>query len=162
MSQPEGGGEGAERPLVLTVVELPAQVGRHLGYSGWHEVTQEQVDQFAEATGDHQWIHVDPERAASGPFGRTIAHGYLTLSLVPALLDEVLRIKDARLIVNYGLNRVRFPAPVPVGERVRLAVECTSASVFESGVQVMLLMTFEVTGQTKPACIADAVFRFYA
>ena len=105
-----------------SVDALRAAVGQHAGYSDWHEVTQEQIDLFARATGDYQWIHVDPERAARGPFGTTIAHGYLTLSLIPMLAAQVSRVEGVSMVVNYGLNRVRFPSPVPVGSRVRLDV----------------------------------------
>lgn len=150
-----------QRPRPIDLAGLPGQVGRHLGHSRWHEVTQDQVNRFANATGDHQWIHVDPQRAAEGPFGRTIAHGYLTLSLGPALLEEILLFTDAPLVVNYGLDRVRFPAPLPVGERLRLGVECAAAESFQGGVQVTLRLTFEVENQRKPACVADVVFRYY-
>src|SRR3982751_45968 len=107
----------------VPVAELPSWIGKEIGPGEWHEITQERVDLFAESTGDHQWIHVDPERAKDGPFGGTIAHGFLTLSLAPALLGEVLAVPGATFVVNYGLNRVRFPAPVPVGSKVRMAVD---------------------------------------
>ena len=102
-----------------SVASLRAAAGEHLGYSDWHAVTQEQINQFADATGDHQWIHVDPELAAKGPFGTTVAHGYLTLSLIPMLVSEILRVDGVRMGINYGTNKVRFPAPLPVGSRVR-------------------------------------------
>src|ERR1700683_2629301 len=120
-------------PAVMGPEELVANVGSHLGYSDWHAVTQEQVDLFAEATRDRQWIHVDPQRANSGPFGTTVAHGFLTLSLLPALLEEILEVKGPRFFVNYGLNRLRFPSPVPVGSRLRLGVTLTSVDVFDGG-----------------------------
>src|ERR1700691_4231470 len=119
--------------LVLGPEDLEGKVGSHLGYSNWHTVSEEQVDLFAEATGDRQWIHVDPERAKSGPFGTTVAHGYLTLSLLAALLEEVLEVKGVRSVVNYGLNALRFPSPVPVGSRLRLGVTLTSVDVFDGG-----------------------------
>ena len=142
--------------------ELKARVGDHLGYSDWHEVTQEQVNQFAEATGDHQWIHVDPERAKSGPFGGPIAHGYLTLSMAPGLLHEVLIIEGFSMGVNYGINKLRFPAPVPVGKRLRVGATLKAADDVAGGVQPTLELSFEVEGQAKPACIAEIIFRYYA
>src|SRR5438128_8652743 len=114
----------ADKLSVAGVDGLKGLVGQHIGYSDWHEVTQEQVNTFADATGDHQWIHVDPERAKSGPFGGPVAHGYLTLSMATALLDDVLHIDGVAQVVNYGVGKVRFPAPVPVGSRVRLASLC--------------------------------------
>jgi acyl dehydratase len=141
--------------------ELKSRVGDHLGYSDWHEVTQEQVNQFAEATGDHQWIHVDPERAKGGPFGGPIAHGYLTLSMAPGLLHEVLTIEGFAMGVNYGINKLRFPAPVPVGKRLRVGATLKAADDVAGGVQPTLELTFEVEGQEKPACIAEVVYRYY-
>jgi acyl dehydratase len=120
------------------------------------------VNLFAEATGDRQWIHVDEERAASGPFGRTIAHGYLTLSLAPALLWEVLDVAGASLVVNYGLDKVRFPAPVTIPSRVRLGIELAHVESFGEGLQVGLAATFEVEGSAKPCCVAQILFRYYA
>ncbi len=140
---------------------LRAAVGQHSGYSDWHVITQEQINLFAEATGDHQWIHVDPERAASGPFGTTIAHGYLTLSLIPMLFTEVSRVDGARMGVNYGLNKVRFPAPVPVGSKVRGGVLLKSVDDVPGGVQVINEVTIEMEGSEKPACIAETVSRIY-
>jgi acyl dehydratase len=145
----------------LTVDDLKAKVGSHLGYSRWHTVTQEQVNLFADATDDHQWIHVDPERAKAGPFGTPIAHGYLTLSLVPALLGEILAVEGPRFTVNYGLNRVRFPAPVPVGSKLRCGASLESVDEFEGGRQVTVKVTFEVEGSDKPSCVADVLFRYY-
>jgi acyl dehydratase len=135
--------------------------GEHLGYSDWHTVEQKTVDMFAEATGDHQWIHVDPERAAKGQFGGTIAHGFLTLSLIPALTGQVFRVDGVRMGVNYGLNKVRFPAPLPVGNRVRAGMEVAGVSDFEGGVQVVARVTVEIEGMTKPCCVAETVSRFY-
>ncbi|MHB1987060.1 MAG: MaoC family dehydratase [Acidimicrobiales bacterium] len=144
------------------IESMKAKVGEHLGYSDWHEVTQDQVDLFAEATGDHQWIHVDPERAArESPFGGPIAHGYLTLSLAPVLLSQVYSVSGVSMGVNYGCNKVRFPAPVPVGSRLRLGAILESLEEVAGGAQVVLSLTFEVEGQQKPSCAAEAVYRFY-
>jgi len=146
--------------LTLTLAELRDRAGQHLGTSSWHEVTQEQVNLFADATGDHQWIHVDPQRAAAGPFGGTIAHGYLTLALAPALLWEVLEVTDASLTVNYGLNRLRFPAPLPVGSRVRADIACGAVDEVSGGLQATLAFTFEREGGSKPVCVAEVLFRY--
>ena len=135
--------------------------GQHLGYSDWHRIDQAQIDLFAEATGDHQWIHVDPERAATGPFQTTIAHGYLTLSLAPVYLGEVLKVEGASMGVNYGCNKVRFPAPVPVGSNLRLGVEVAGAEDVAGGVQVVLDLTFETEGGDKPSCVAQVVYRYF-
>jgi acyl dehydratase len=141
---------------------LKGHVGQHLGYSGWVDITQEQVNQFAEATGDHQWIHVDPERAKAGPFGGPIAHGYLTLSLAPVLLAEIIQVSGISMGVNYGLNKLRFPSPVPVGSRLRLGGTLAEAEEIPGGAQVTIDMTFEVEGQAKPACVASGVYRYYS
>jgi acyl dehydratase len=147
--------------IVNGIDGLKAKVGEHLGYSNWVEVTQEQVNLFADATGDHQWIHVDPERAKSGPFGGPIAHGYLTLSLAPMLLNSVLRVDGIAMGVNYGLNKLRFPAPVPVGSKLRLGATLAQVEDIAGGAQVTLDLTFEVEGKDKPSCVAQAVFRYY-
>ncbi len=136
-------------------------VGSTLGPTGWVEIGQDRIDAFAAATDDPQWIHTDPVRAAAGPFGTTIAHGYLTLSLLPALLGEVLE-TGARLAVNYGLNRVRFPAPVPVGSRVRARFEVLAADELAEGVQLTVVATVEREGGEKPVCVAEAVHRLLA
>ncbi len=136
-------------------------VGQHLGYSEWHRITQDQVNTFADATGDHQWIHVDPERAATGPFGGPIAHGYLTLSLAPVLLAEVLHVEGVTMGVNYGCNRVRFPAPVPVGSNLRAGATLVSVEEVGGGVQSVLDVTFEVEGAEKPSCVAEVVYRYF-
>ena len=136
-------------------------VGQHLGYSGWHGIDQAQINLFADATGDHQWIHVDPERAKDGPFGATIAHGYLTLSLAPVLLGEVLVVQGASLGVNYGCNKVRFPAPVPVDSNLRLGATVASAEDVTGGVQVVLDLSFETEGSSKPSCVAEVVYRYF-
>ena len=137
--------------------------GTDLGHSAWLEITQERVNTFAEATDDHQWIHVDPARAATGPFGGTIAHGYLTLSLVIPLFSSPLVLEGVGMAVNYGLNKVRFPAPVPVNAKIRLAGRLAEVEdVAGGGVQVTADFTVEVAGSTKPACVAQAVYRYYA
>ena len=137
--------------------QLEAELGRHVGYSDWMEITQERIDAFAEATGDHQWIHVDPARAAEGPYGRTIAHGYLTLSLLPVLGAEVMEIRGFAMMINYGVGKVRFPAPVPVGSRIRAGIELTSLERKSSGVQLNSLVTVEVEGSDRPAVVAETV-----
>lgn len=149
------------RATTLGQDELKAKVGSHLGYSSWHTVTQEEVNLFADATADHQWIHVDPARAKTGPFGTTIAHGYFTLSLAPVLLAEIMTVDGPRFAVNYGLNRVRFPAPVPVGSKLRCGAELESVEDIEGGCQVELKLTFEVEGSAKPSCVANVLFRYY-
>ena len=146
---------------VKSAEELKTLVGSHLGYSEYRRVTQEQVNLFAEATGDHQWIHVDPERAKSGPFGQTIAHGYLTLSLIPVLLGGVMHVDNVKMGVNYGTNKVRFTNPVPVGSEIRAGATLASVEDVAGGVQVALDVTVEVKGATKPSCVAQVVFRYY-
>jgi acyl dehydratase len=132
------------------------------GPSSWIDVPQETIDAFADATGDHQWIHVDPERAAQGPFGSTIAHGYLTLSLVPVMSYEVIpRPEGIGMGINYGLNKVRFPAPVPVGSRVRGTFRVDSVDEQQWGMQVQMTATLEREGGDKPVCVAEVVFRYY-
>jgi acyl dehydratase len=137
--------------------EYEKAVGTHLGHSEWHTVTQQQVDGFADATGDHQWIHVDPERAAEGPFGGTIAHGYLTLSLVPMLMSEISRVDGLRMGVNYGSDKVRFPAPVPVGSRVRAGAELLSLDRTPQGARAKVRVTIEREGGGKPVCVAEVL-----
>lgn len=139
--------------------ELKASVGQEVGVSEWHTIDQQQIDLFADATGDHQWIHVDPERALSGPYGTTIAHGYLTLSLLAPLMKQTYRIDKAVMALNYGLNKVRFPAPVKVGSRVRARVTVNSVEELPSGVQTAWGTVVEVEGAGKPACVAESVTR---
>ncbi len=146
---------------VNSIEDLTPLIGTHLGYSDYLTVTQEQVNLFAEATGDHQWIHVDPERAAAGPFGHTIAHGYLTLSLVPVLLGGVLRVDGVAMGVNYGTNKVRFTSPVPVGAEIRAGATLASVEEVTGGVQVVLDVIVEVRDAPKPSCVAQVVFRYY-
>jgi acyl dehydratase len=140
---------------------LKASVGQHLGYSDWVEITQDQVNRFADATGDHQWIHVDVERAKAGPFGGPIAHGYLTLSLGPALLPEIVQVNGISMGVNYGANKVRFPSPVPVGSKLRLGASLVAVDDVAGGAQGTMELTFEVEGAAKPSCVAEVVFRYY-
>jgi acyl dehydratase len=143
--------------------EVRAAVGTTLGTSGWFEVTQERVNQFADATGDRQWIHVDVERAREeSPYGGPIAHGYLTLSLTNLVLPEVLGVRGASLGVNYGTGRVRFPAPVPVGSRVRGTAELAACDEIAGGIQTTIVITMEVEGGTKPACVVESLSRWMA
>ncbi|MER5970049.1 MaoC family dehydratase [Streptomyces sp. NPDC002055] len=141
--------------------ELRAAVGEQLGTSDWLEVDQKRIDLFADATGDHQWIHVDPEKAAAGPFGTTIAHGYLTLSLLPALVPQLMRVDGVRMGINYGANKVRFPSPVPVGSRLRATGKISEVSEVTDGVQLTTVVTVEREGGDKPVCVAETVSRFY-
>lgn len=143
--------------------ELKSLGGADLGRTGWREVTQNRVNTFADATDDHQWIHTDPEKAKEGPFGGPIAHGYLTLSLIIPLFGELLHVSGIRMSVNYGLDKVRFPSPVPVGAKIRLhGAVGTVEEVKGNGVQMLLTFTVEVEGSDKPACVAQAVYRHYA
>jgi acyl dehydratase len=137
------------------IADLEKAVGTHLGYSEWHTVDQDQIDAFAAATGDHQWIHVDPAKAAEGPFGSTVAHGFLTLSLVPMLTWQVYTVEGVTMAVNYGADKLRFPSPAPVGSRVRAAVELTSVTPNKLGYQVATRVTIELDGSDKPACVVD-------
>jgi len=144
------------------IAGLKAHEGQHLGYSDWLEITQERVNQFAEATGDHQWIHTDPERAKDGPFGGTIAHGYLTLSIGPLLAPQVMQVTGFKMGVNYGCGKVRFPSPVPVGSKLRLGVEIKEIDELAPGqAQATYLYTFEVEGAAKPSCVAEVIVRVY-
>ena len=140
---------------------LKARIGDHLGYSEYVTITQQQVNTFAEATGDFQWIHVDVERAKAGPFGGPIAHGYLTLSLGPTLSAEVFGVSGVAMGVNYGCNKVRFPSPVPVGAKVRLGIRLLGVEDVTGGAQVTQEFSFETEGSTKPSCVAEVVFRYY-
>lgn len=140
------------------VADFSAAIGEELGTSEWHTVTQEQINLFADATGDHQWIHVDPEKAAKGPFGTTIAHGYLTLSLLPNLLEQTYAVDNIAMGMNYGANRVRFPSPVPVDSRVRVAAKLLEATPVKIGTQFVIQATVEREGADKPVCIAEVVY----
>lgn len=139
------------------LAEFVAAKGEHLGYSDWHEITQEQVDQFADATGDHQWIHVDVARADAGPFGGPIAHGYLTLSMIPLFGKDIYQVDGVRMGINYGTNKVRFPHPVRVGSRVRGGAELVDTTETDHGTQFVVKYTVEIENQPKPACVAEIV-----
>jgi acyl dehydratase len=154
-------------PVVLHGFEgLRRHVGHEVGVSGWRGVRQEDIDTFAALTGDQQWIHVDPERAKTGPFGATVQHGFLTLGMATALLWEVCTVAGFGVVLNYGLNRVRFPSPLPVGSRIRMHVEVVEATELDGpagkGAEAVYRLTYEVEGQSKPCCVADLVFRYYA
>jgi len=150
---------------MATRFENPADlldaVGKHLGFSDWEAVDQQRIDQFANATGDHQWIHVDPDKAADGPFGKTIAHGYLTLSMANLFLPQVMQVDNTSMGVNYGCEKVRFPSPVPVGSRIRGGGEVMSAEEVKGGIQVVVRMTIEIEGADRPACVVDTISRFF-
>jgi acyl dehydratase len=149
-------------PIVLHGFEgLTEQVGQTVGTSSWHTVRQEDIDTFAKLTGDEQWIHTDPERAKAGPFGGPIAHGYLTLSLAPALLPQILQVGGISMGVNYGCGKVRFPSPVPVGAKVRAGAELVSVEGVAGGAQVTMSVTFECEGAPKPSCVAEVIYRYY-
>ena len=141
--------------------ELKKAEGEELGVSDWHEVSQKDIDAFAEATGDHQWIHVDPERAKDTPFGGTIAHGYFTLSLAPRFTEQVMKMEGFAMAINYGLNKVRFPAPVPVDSKVRMRAKLADLEEIQGGAQMIMELTFEREGGEKPVCVAQTVVRVY-
>jgi acyl dehydratase len=147
--------------LVTELAGLPALVGKHAGYTEWQEMTQERVNQFADATDDHQWIHVDVERAKESPFGGTIAHGFLTLSLVAPISQQLIQVTDATAGLNYGLDRVRFPSPLPVGAEWRGGLELVEVSEVPGGMQMKARVTIEVKGADKPSLVADALVRVY-
>lgn len=151
----------AEPRTFTSVDELKGAVGEQLGHTDWVQVDQRRIDLFAEATGDHQWIHVDPERAAGGPFGGTIAHGYLTLSLLPLFAPQLVEVAGVRMGVNYGTNKVRFPAPVPVGSRLRASATIVDVTEVADGVQLAVRYTVEREGGEKPVCVAESVSRYY-
>ncbi len=141
-----------------TLDDFRAVVGEEIGSSEWHTVTQEQINLFAEATGDHQWIHVDPAQAAAGPFGTTIAHGYLTLSLLPLLSKDIYQVNGLAMGVNYGANKIRFPSPVPVNSRLRATATLTSVADLPIGTQATITFVIECEGAAKPACIAEVIY----
>jgi len=143
------------------LADLAALEGRVIGTSGWVDVDQARIDQFAQATGDRQWIHVDPARAAAGPFGTTVAHGFLTLAMLSELATDAFRIADTRMGLNYGLDRVRFPSPVPVGSRLRALCVLQSYEPMAGGAQVTVTVTIEREGGAKPACVAEWVTRHF-
>jgi acyl dehydratase len=144
------------------ISELTAAAGEELGTSDWLVVDQERINTFADATGDHQWIHVDAERAAAGPFGGTIAHGMLTASLLPAFLPQIFRVDGVSMVINYGLNKVRFPAPVPAGARLRATSRLTAVKPLDGAAQAELSTTIEIENGAKPACVAESVLRYIA
>ncbi|MBK7529415.1 MaoC family dehydratase [Piscinibacter sp.] len=144
-----------------TLEEFGALIGQTVASSDWITVTQERIDEFARATGDHQWIHIDPVRAAAGPFGATIAHGFLTLSLLPVMAESAIEFANVRMGVNYGLNKVRFPAPVPVGSRLRGHFKLTAFEPIDGGAQITMEVTMEREGSTKPVCVAESLSRRY-
>ncbi len=141
--------------------ELKDKIGEQLGKSEWLDITQERINLFADATGDHQWIHVDPEMAKQGPFGACIAHGYLTLSLVSMFLPQIIQVGGIRMGINYGTDKVRFPAPVPVGSKVRGSAELVKVDDVKDGVQATVRVTIEIEGKDKPACVVDTISRYY-
>jgi acyl dehydratase len=141
--------------------DLKGAEGEDLGTSDWHEVTQKDIDAFADVTGDHQWIHVDPERARQTPFGGTIAHGYYTLSLAPKFSEQIYALEGFAFAINYGLNRVRFPAPLPVGSKVRMRAKLKELEQVPGGAQLTVEVTFEREGGDKPVCVAETVARVY-
>src|SRR5262252_2845166 len=146
---------------IPNLTSLQQRVGDELAVGDWVTVDQATIDKFADATGDHQWIHVDSVRAAKGPFGTTIAHGYLTLSLLPKLAESALKVDDVRMGVNYGLNRVRFPAPVPAGSRIRARLKLLAYEPIDGGAQLVMAVTMEREGSDKPVCVAETVSRRY-
>jgi len=153
--------ESSKAACVTTIADAPLQVGRKVGPTEWRRMTQERVNQFAEVTGDHNFIHVDPVRARQTPFGGTIAHGYLTLSLLAPISQELLVVTDAAASINYGLNKLRFPAPLPVGAEFRGHGEVLEVTALETGVQVVAAFTIEIKGAAKPALVAECLFRYY-
>jgi acyl dehydratase len=158
----ETAGELVARMIrIPTLVSLKERVGQELAVGEWLTVDQVTIDKFADATGDHQWIHVDKERAAKGPFGTTVAHGFLTLSLLPKLAESAFKVDDVRMGVNYGLNRVRFPAPVPAGSRIRARMKLLSYEPIDGGAQLVTEVTMEREGSDKPVCVAETVSRRY-
>jgi acyl dehydratase len=140
-----------------TLEQLQGAIGTHLGYSDWHSITQEQINQFADATGDQQWIHTDPQKAADGPFGSTIAHGYLVLSHIPLFLNEAFEVGGLTMAINYGSNKVRYSAPVPVGSKLRGGVELIDLTQRPNGLLAVMRVTVELHGSDKPACVAEVV-----
>jgi acyl dehydratase len=149
--------------LTITGIdELKAKVGEELGVSDWHEVTQDEINAFADATGDHQWIHVDPERAAQTPFGGTIAHGLYTLGLGPTFTEQTFSLEGFAFALNYGYDRVRFPAPLPVDSRLRMRATLTSVDEVPGGIQMKVTQTFEIEGGEKPVCVAEQLVRLYS
>jgi len=141
---------------------LKAELNQLLGISEWHTITQEQINKFAEATSDYQWIHVDEEKAKFTPFKSTIAHGFLTLSLAPMFMEKIFKVEKVKMGINYGLNKVRFPSPVPVNSKIRMKAELSEFTEVTGGAQIVTTLTFEIEGQEKPVCVAETLTRFYA
>ncbi len=162
MRQLRGVGKALRMRTITGVDELKQAEGETVGTTDWHEVTQDDVNAFADATGDHQWIHVDPERAKDTPFGGTIAHGYYTLSLAPVFSYELFELTGVAMGINYGANKVRFPAPLPVGSKVRMRMTVQDVSDIPGGAQLTMLLTFERDGGDKPVCVAETLSRVYA
>lgn len=154
--------DNEQATVFADLAELTAAAGTELGPTDWLVLDQERIDQFAEATDDHQWIHVDPERAASGPYGGTIAHGLLTLSLLPHFMHHLYRVDGVAMAINYGFNKVRFITPVPTGSRVRATSKLTSVAEVSGGVQATLTTTIEVEGSAKPAAVVESIVRYVA
>ena len=140
--------------------DIQQSLGKHLGYSEWMEITQDRVNLFASATGDHQWIHVDPERASNGPFGAPIAHGYLTLSISNLFLPQIVDVQGFSAGINYGTDKVRFPSPVKVGSRIRGGAELTAVTEVKGGLQTTIVITIEIEGSSKPACVIESISRW--
>jgi acyl dehydratase len=151
-----------QQGMAVTLEEVPALAGRQLGHTEWREMTQEWVNRFADVTEDHNYIHVDADRAKASPFGGTIAHGYLTVALLGPISQQLLRVTDAGTSVNYGMDRLRFPAPLPVGARFRGSGEVVEAGAIKGGVQAKLALTVEVEGSERPAAVAECLLRYYA
>ena len=151
----------AQEQRRTTLADMPSLIGQELGVSSWVRVDQAMIDQFADCTRDHQWIHVDPERARAGPFGTTIAHGYLTLSLLAGFFDRSIKVRDVRMGINYGSNKVRFMSPVPVNSRLRVRIELLGTTPIDGGLQLAWRSTIEREGSDKPACVAESLARYY-
>jgi len=150
-------------PIIINGLSgMQERVGQDIGTSSWRTVEQENIDTFAKLTGDEQWIHTDPERARSGPYGATIQHGFLTLGMATGLLWEVCAVDGFGVVVNYGLNKVRFPAPLPVGSKIRMHVNLAEVNEVKGGAEAVYRLSYEIEGEPKPPCVADLVFRYYA
>ncbi|WP_027000897.1 MaoC family dehydratase [Eisenibacter elegans] len=148
--------------IINGIAELKALEGSEIGTSDWHTISQDQINAFADATGDHQWIHIDIEKAKTfSPFGTTIAHGFLTMSLAPMFMDQIFKVEGVKMGINYGLNKLRFTSPVPAGGQLRVKAVLAKLSPFEGGQQAEMHLTYELKGQDKPACIAEFLMRFY-
>lgn len=154
--------ENAAGPFIMTgAKEVHDRAGTELGVSQWVEVTQDRITEFAKLSGDEQWIHVDPERAKDGPFGTTVQHGFLTLSMSTGLLWEMCSVEGFNIILNYGLNKVRFPAPLKTGSKFRMRASLAEVNDLKGGIETVYRLTYEVDGEAKPCCVADLVFRYY-